>query len=66
EGFPQEDLGRLTEPFYTTRRDSGGTGLGLSIVDAILQQYGAHIEPVRSMSGAVFRIAFPGFGHSSR
>jgi len=66
EGFPEENLSRLTAPFYTTRRDSGGTGLGLSIVDAILQQYGAHIEPVRSMNGAVFRIAFPGFSHSFR
>eukprot|EP00903_Cladosiphon_okamuranus_P002115 g2113.t1 len=59
EGFEDKDMSRLTEPFYTTRRDSGGTGLGLSVVNAILERYGTQIEAAPSPDGALFRIAFP-------
>ncbi|MCX8569703.1 histidine kinase dimerization/phospho-acceptor domain-containing protein [Aminobacter sp. MET-1] len=58
EGFADIDLGRLTEPFFTTRREDGGTGLGLAIVVAILDLYGARLTPVSAPGGAVFEIAF--------
>lgn len=58
EGFADIDLGRLTEPFFTTRREDGGTGLGLAIVVAILDLYGARLTPVAAPGGAVFEIAF--------
>ena len=57
-GFGDVDIGRLGEPFFTTRRNEGGTGLGLAIVISILQLYGARLKPVRSADGAVFDIAF--------
>ncbi|GAA2844388.1 signal transduction histidine kinase [Aminobacter aminovorans] len=58
EGFADIDLGRLPEPFFTTRREDGGTGLGLAIVVAILDLYGARLTPVAAPGGAVFEIVF--------
>lgn len=40
EGISKEDLPRIKDPFYTTRRDEGGTGLGLAICDGIVAAHG--------------------------
>lgn len=39
-GIAPEHLARLTEPFFTTRRQSGGTGLGLSVSSRIVADHG--------------------------
>lgn len=39
-GMAPEILGRITEPFFSTKRDSGGLGLGLSISHAIMEKHG--------------------------
>ncbi|HZI17976.1 MAG TPA: ATP-binding protein [Pyrinomonadaceae bacterium] len=43
-GVPPENLGRLFDPFFTTRRDSGGTGLGLSISFRIVRDHGGRLR----------------------
>ena len=39
-GISERDLGRLTEPFFSTRTGTGGTGLGLSISRSIMEKIG--------------------------
>ncbi|MCB1758335.1 MAG: PAS domain S-box protein [Gammaproteobacteria bacterium] len=43
-GVSEHDLGRLTEPFFTTRTATGGTGLGLSISRSIMEKHGGSLS----------------------
>jgi len=43
-GIAPQDLDRVFDPFYTTRRASGGSGLGLSISAAIAKSHGGAID----------------------
>jgi PAS domain S-box-containing protein len=50
-GMAPEVMERITDPFFTTKRDCGGTGLGLSISDTIIREHGGRLE-FRSTTGA--------------
>ena len=39
-GIPPEVLPRITDPFFTTKSNSGGIGLGLSISSRIIKEHG--------------------------
>jgi polar amino acid transport system substrate-binding protein len=43
-GIAPEHLPRLTEPFFTTKRETGGTGLGLSLSAGIVKEHGGSLE----------------------
>jgi len=36
-GIPKDNLNKIIQPFFTTRRDLGGTGLGLSVSYSIIE-----------------------------
>ncbi|MCX8090898.1 MAG: ATP-binding protein [Verrucomicrobiae bacterium] len=57
-GIPQEQLNRIFEPFYTTKKK--GTGLGLMIVQRIIRAHGGRIELESHVGrGTTFRLWLP-------
>jgi signal transduction histidine kinase len=57
-GIPREQLSRIFEPFYTTKKK--GTGLGLMIVQRILRAHGGRIELESHVGrGTTFRLWLP-------
>lgn len=58
-GIPAEDLRRVGEPFFTTKR--GGTGLGLAIAQRIVERHGGTLEIESTPGrGTCARVALPG------
>ena len=43
-GIAPEHLPHLTDPFFTTKRESGGTGLGLSVSTGIVKEHGGELS----------------------
>jgi PAS domain S-box-containing protein len=57
-GIPQEQLNRIFEPFYTTKKK--GSGLGLMIVQRIVRAHNGRIELESNVGkGTIFRIWLP-------
>jgi len=53
-GIKRDDLGKVFDPFFTTRRETGGTGLGLSVSFGIIRDFGGTIN-VESEEGKFTR-----------
>jgi PAS domain S-box-containing protein len=59
-GILSEDLGRVFEPFFSTRRDGQGSGLGLSVVHGIVSGHHGAIEVSSTVGvGTTFEIYLP-------
>jgi two-component system, sporulation sensor kinase E len=57
-GIAQEDINRIFEPFYTTKKK--GSGLGLMIVQRIVRDHGGRIELESHVGkGTTFRLWLP-------
>ena len=60
-GIPEEERGRIFEPFVRLDDDDAGTGLGLAIVAQQARHHGATVGVERSeaLGGARFVVRFP-------
>jgi len=59
-GIPEEHLGHIYDPFFTTKEAGHGTGLGLSIVHGIVKAHQGDIQvDSRSGEGTSFVLSFP-------
>lgn len=59
-GIPANLLGRVFEPFVTTKAHDLGTGLGLSISRTIVEELGGRIEVESEVGvGTCFRVVIP-------
>ena len=59
-GIPQSELGKVFEPFYTTKKAGQGLGLGLSISYRIIETMDGQLSVANHpLGGAVFTINLP-------
>jgi len=57
-GIPADELSKIFDPFYTTKRT--GTGLGLSVTYGIIQEHGGTVDvQSRPGAGTTFILSFP-------
>ncbi|MFH0726033.1 MAG: ATP-binding protein [Pseudomonadota bacterium] len=59
-GIEKDNIPRLFEPFYTTKKKGKGVGLGLSVAYGIIQEHGGAIEVRSTMErGTTFKVVLP-------
>jgi two-component system NtrC family sensor kinase len=59
-GISAENLGKIRDPFFTTKEVGAGTGLGLSIVEEIIRSHGGELKvESRVNEGSVFTVLLP-------
>lgn len=62
-GIAAANLGRVFEPFFSTKASGQGKGLGLSISSQIVRDYGGRIDvESKEHQGTTFTVSFPSAG----
>ncbi len=60
KGIPPENLQKVFDPFFSTKKEEGGTGLGLAIVHSIVKHSGGEIAIESEVNrGTQFKIELP-------
>jgi len=64
-GIPEEQFGKIFEPFYTTKDVGKGTGLGMPVVQGLVESYRGCIELESEVGvGSTFHIYIPLYRNS--
>jgi signal transduction histidine kinase len=59
-GVPAEKIGRIFEPFFSTKSPGEGTGLGLAVVHGVIVSHeGACVVTSVPDKGTTFSVYFP-------
>lgn len=59
-GIAPQDLDKIFDPFWTSKRSAGGSGLGLSVVYSFVEQSGGRLNVESTVGqGTTFRLLFP-------
>lgn len=59
KGIPEESLGRIFDPYFTTKEKGEGTGLGLSISREIVEKHKGSISVSSVPGNTVFTVNIP-------
>ena len=66
-GMSEELIGKIFDPYFTTKEQGKGTGLGLAIVYGIIKEHGGHIKVHSEIGkGTTFNVYLPMMDVSSR
>ncbi|HEY5512648.1 MAG TPA: HAMP domain-containing sensor histidine kinase, partial [Geomonas sp.] len=66
-GISPEHMPHLSDPFFTTKRESGGTGLGLSVSQGIVKEHGGSLTFSSAPgAGTTARLTLPISGQENR
>ena len=59
-GIPENQRGRLFDPFFSTKAAGSGTGLGLTVVQSVAAGHGGRVEVLDTPGGgATFQLLLP-------
>lgn len=59
EGIPKENLDKIFDAFFTTKKKGEGSGLGLNIVKKVLERHNGDISVESNPGGTIFTVKLP-------